>query len=105
MVGLAINSLVSFSVRPLILSVYLGLIFSFLSILGLAYSLAMFASGETVPGWASLSSLLFLLFGILFILLGIVGAYLAEVWRRTSGIPDYFVGEIRTIPNNGKKVT
>lgn len=105
MVGLAINSLVSFSVRPLILSVYLGLIFSFLSILGLGYSLAMFASGETVPGWASLSSLLFLLFGILFILLGIVGAYLAEVWRRTSGIPDYFVGEIRTIPNNGQKVT
>ena len=101
MVSLAMSSLVSFSVRPLILSVYLGIFFSFLSIFGLGYSLFAFANGKTIPGWASLSSLLFLLFGILFILLGIIGTYLAEVWRRTSGIPDYFVGQVQVIPNSG----
>ena len=103
MVRLAMSSLVSFSVRPLILSVYLGLTFSLLSIFGLAYSFFMFANGQTIPGWASLSSLLFLLFGILFILLGIIGAYLAEVWKRTSGIPDYFVGDENFFPNRERK--
>ena len=105
MVRLAMGSLVSFSVRPLILSVYLGLIFSLLSVFGLAYSFFMFANGQTVPGWASLTSLLFLLFGILFILLGIIGAYLAEVWKRTSGIPDYFVGGEKLFPNSNMNVT
>jgi polyisoprenyl-phosphate glycosyltransferase len=105
MVRLAMSSLVSFSVRPLILSVYLGLIFSLLSVFGLTYSFFMFANGQTIPGWASLSSLLFLLFGILFILLGIIGAYLAEVWKRTSGIPDYFVGDVNFFPNREMDVT
>lgn len=103
MVSLALSSLVSFSVRPLILSIYLGLFFSFLSIFGLGYSLFKFANGETIPGWASLSSLLFLLFGILFLLLGIMGSYLAEVWRRTSGIPDYFVGQVQVMPHDSAK--
>lgn len=105
MVRLALSSLVSYSVRPLILSVYLGIIFSLLSVFGLAYSFIMFANGQTVPGWASLSSLLFLLFGILFILLGIVGAYLAEVWKRTSGVPDYFVGDVKFCSNPDSNVT
>jgi glycosyltransferase involved in cell wall biosynthesis len=91
MVGLALRSVVTFSTRPLMISVYLGALFSLLSIFGLTYSVVQFFSGDTVPGWASVSSGLFLLFGILFFLLGITGTYLAEIWRRTSGIPDYFV--------------
>jgi glycosyltransferase involved in cell wall biosynthesis len=91
MIGLALRSVVSFSTRPLMISVYLGTLFSFLSVSGLIYSVIQFFRGDTVPGWASVSSGLFLLFGILFFLLGITGTYLAEIWRRTSGIPDYFV--------------
>ena len=91
MMGLALRSVVSFSTRPLMISVYLGALFSILSIFGLTYSVIQFFNGDTVPGWASVSSGLFLLFGILFFLLGITGTYLAEIWRRTSGIPDYFV--------------
>jgi len=91
MIGLALKSVVSFSARPLMISVYLGALFSLISIFGLTYSVVQFYSGETVPGWASVSSGLFLLFGILFLLLGITGTYVAEIWRRTSGIPDYFV--------------
>ena len=90
MMGLALRSVVSFSTRPLMISVYLGALFSILSIFGLTYSVIQFFNGDTVPGWASVSSGLFLLFGILFFLLGITGTYLAEIWRRTSGIPDYF---------------
>jgi glycosyltransferase involved in cell wall biosynthesis len=91
MMGLAFRSVVSFSTRPLMLSVLLGSVFCLISLLGLTYSVVQFFSGDTVPGWASVSSGLFLLFGILFFLLGITGTYIAEIWRRTSGIPDYFV--------------
>jgi glycosyltransferase involved in cell wall biosynthesis len=91
MMGLAFRSVISFSTRPLMLSVLLGSVFCLISLLGLTYSVVQFFSGDTVPGWASVSSGLFLLFGILFFLLGITGTYIAEIWRRTSGIPDYFV--------------
>jgi len=91
MVQLGVLSVVSFSSRPLIFSVYLGALFSLLSVLGVGYSLVQFAIGNTIPGWASISTVLFLLFGILFFVLGITGTYLAEIWRRTSGIPAYFV--------------
>jgi dolichol-phosphate mannosyltransferase len=91
MISLAFRSVVSFSTKPLMLSVLLGSIFCLISLLGLVYSVVQFFNGVTVPGWASVSSGLFLLFGILFFLLGITGTYLAEIWRRTSGIPDYFI--------------
>ena len=91
MLRLAIRSIVSFSVRPLIFSIYIGLFFSLVSIIGLGYSLLSYVQGNTIPGWASLSSAVLLLFGILFFILGILGTYLGEIWHRTSGMPDYFL--------------
>jgi polyisoprenyl-phosphate glycosyltransferase len=106
MIGLALRSVISFSTRPLMLSVLLGSAFCLISLLGLTYSVVQFFNGDTVPGWASVSSGLFLLFGILFFLLGITGTYIAEIWRRTSGIPDYFVDidsyNTENSPENGE---
>jgi dolichol-phosphate mannosyltransferase len=94
MLSLAILSVISSSLRPLTLSIYLGLIFSGLSVLGLIYSIFTYFNGDTSTGWASIVSTLFLMFGILFLVLGIISAYLGMVWRKTSGIPEYFVSDI-----------
>jgi glycosyltransferase involved in cell wall biosynthesis len=91
MLSLAILSVISTSLRPLTLSIYLGLIFSGLSVLGLMYSIFTYFNGDTSAGWASIVSTLFLMFGILFLVLGIISAYLAMIWRKTSGIPEYFI--------------
>lgn len=94
MMGLATLSVISSSLRPLTLSIYLGLIFSGISVLGLTYSILTYFNSDTSTGWASIVSTLFLMFGILFLVLGIISAYVAMIWRKTSGIPEYFVNEI-----------
>ena len=94
MMGLAVLSVISSSLRPLTLSIYLGLVFSGISILGLTYSIFTYFNSDTSTGWASIVSTLFLMFGILFLVLGIISAYVAMIWRKTSGIPEYFVNEI-----------
>lgn len=79
MIGLLVSSTVSFSTKPLWISVQLGLVFGLLSLLGIIYTIAMFFSGQTVPGWASTSSAVLLLFSINFFVLGVIGLYLGEL--------------------------
>jgi len=79
MLGLLVTSTVSFSTRPLWLSIQLSMIFGVLAASSLVYILAMFFSGQTVPGWASTSSALLGLFSINFFILGVFGLYLGEL--------------------------
>jgi dolichol-phosphate mannosyltransferase len=79
MIGLLVTSTVSFSTKPLWISIQLGLLFGLLSLLGIFYTVSMFFSGETVPGWASTSSAVLLLFSINFLILGVLGLYLGEL--------------------------
>ncbi len=79
MVGLLVSSTVSFSTKPLWVSVQLGLAFGLLSLFGIIYTVAMFFSGETVPGWTSTASAVLLLFSINFFVLGVIGLYLGEL--------------------------
>lgn len=81
MLGLATSSVVSFSIRPLFFSVQLGLIFGAISIFGLLYTLVTYLNGGTVPGWASTSSAILLMFAINFLVLGVFGMYLGELIR------------------------
>ncbi|MEY4962412.1 MAG: hypothetical protein RLZZ249_1109 [Actinomycetota bacterium] len=79
MIGLLVTSTVSFSTKPLWISIQLGLLFGLLSLLGIFYTVSMFFSGQTVPGWASTSSAVLLLFSINFLVLGVLGLYLGEL--------------------------
>lgn len=79
MIGLLVSSTVSFSTKPLWISIQLGLLFGLLSLLGILYTITMFFSGQTVPGWASTSSAVLLLFSINFFVLGVIGLYLGEL--------------------------
>jgi len=46
-----------------------------------------------VPGWTSTIGFMLLLFGILFVLLGIIGLYLARIHRALQGRPLFIVAE------------
>ena len=88
---MAAQSMLSFSTRPLKLGIWLGLLTSALSFLELAYALWMTARGDTVPGWASTLGVLSLLFGLLFLMLGILGLYLANIYTILQQRPHFVV--------------
>ena len=80
---------VSFSTVPLRLGIWAGLATSALAFAEILYILVQVARGETVPGWASVLTLVSFMFGVLFILLGILGTYLASIHQAIRNRPAY----------------
>lgn len=92
MVRLSTQGLVSFSTVPLRLGLWAGLLTSAPACAGILYLLVRSARGETVPGWAAALTVMSFLFGVLFILLGILGTYLASIHQALRNRPVYLVG-------------
>ena len=61
MVSFALDGITSFSVKPLKLISSLGILVSFLSVLGLVYALASHAMGRAVSGWTAIVCSIWLL--------------------------------------------
>jgi hypothetical protein len=93
MIRLAVSAIVSFSVVPLRLGVGLGLLTAAGAFGYLLFVLASALAGRTVPGWASAVGITTLLFGIQFILIGLLGEYLGRVHLALKRRPPYLVSE------------
>lgn len=86
------DGMVSFSARPLYWAFAFGVTVAALSIAYGVYAVYVrFAYATSVPGWASLAVLTSFLFGLLFILLGLIGAYLGAIHTELKGRPRYIV--------------
>ncbi len=94
MVRLAWHGITSFSVVPLRLGIILGFTTSLLAFAELAYAIiAKLFLGVTVPGWASAVGVVSLLFGVLFILLGIVGEYVGRIMIEVQQRPRFLISQ------------
>ncbi len=93
MVNLSVESLVGFTTKPLTLSIRLGLVISALAVAGFVYVVVTYFTGHPSEGWASLLSTVLLMFGILFVVLGVFGLYLGAVLRSVRAHPAYVVVE------------
>lgn len=93
MLRFARTGLVAFSTRPLRIGIGLGLLTSLVSFAYLIYIVVQFFRGATVPGWASTLGLLSLLFGVLFVMLGIIGGYVGHIYVMLQNRPAYVVLE------------
>ena len=98
--GFAGTAIVSFSTMPLKLGIWLGIITSMLAFLELAYILIQYARGVTPPGWASTVGIVALLFGVLFVILGINGMYLSRIHGALQGRPKFIIAEVTARPFN-----
>jgi len=91
---LAVNTIISFSEKPLRLTIKLGLFISFLSLLFGIYILYRYFHGDIqVIGWPSVILSLWFLAGIIIFILGIVGLYIGKTFERTKNRPLYIVTE------------
>lgn len=94
MLKLAWNGITSFSIVPLRLGIFIGILTSFIAFMEIIYAvLIRLFTDSAVPGWASAISILSFLFGILFILLGIVGEYIGRILIEVRQRPRFLVAE------------
>lgn len=92
MVKLAWNGITSFSIVPLRLGIFLGFITSLIAFAEIIYAIGVkIFTDSAVPGWASAVSVLSFLFGVLFILLGVVGEYIGRILVEVRQRPRYLI--------------
>lgn len=94
MLALGAEGVLRFSTKPLRAATYLGLATCALSLTYLVYVLVIRLFGhDFVTGWASVAGLMALIGGIQLLVVGILGEYVAVVFERQIGRPDYVVSE------------
>ncbi|KJS06495.1 MAG: b-glycosyltransferase [Flavobacteriales bacterium BRH_c54] len=92
---LAINTILTFSDKPLRLTVKMGVLLSFLSVIAAITLVIMYLLGDyRTDGWASLALLLSFFSGAIISVLGMVGLYVGKIFESVKNRPTYIVNEI-----------
>lgn len=94
MLGLALDGITSFSVKPIYGIVYLGVIFVFISVLIGIYVLYSLISGTAEHGWASLMLSIWFVGGVVLLSIGAVGLYIGKIYKEVKRRPLYNVKEV-----------
>lgn len=94
MLGLALDGITSFSVKPIYGILYLGVAFVFISILIGCYVLYSLISGTAEHGWASLMLSVWFVGGVVLLSIGAVGLYIGKIYKEVKRRPLYNVEEV-----------
>jgi glycosyltransferase involved in cell wall biosynthesis len=94
MLRIAINVILTFSDKPLKLTIKFGLLISFFSLLyGFYLVIHSYYVAIPVEGWLSLIVTVWFLFGVTMIVLGVMGLYIGRILEETKDRPLYIIEE------------
>lgn len=93
MINFSIDAVTGFSLKPLRMIILLGLVTSVMSFLAFTYSIYQWIFLNTVPGWASLMTVICLIGCVQIICLGVVGEYVGRTFTETKKRPLYLIEE------------
>ncbi len=106
MLRFAIDGILSFSTKPLQMSVGMGFICALLSILGIFYALYLrLFTNVWVEGWTALMIAVLFIGGIQLISVGILGEYVGRIYNEIKRRPLYVVQEYLGFPNSGPVIS
>jgi glycosyltransferase involved in cell wall biosynthesis len=93
----SLDGIVSFSVKPLIVSSLLGILFCLFAFLGMVFIIVRwFMFGDPVAGWASTATIVLFVGGIQLFCTGILGQYLAKSYMEGKHRPIFIIKESST---------
>lgn len=93
MMNFAVDGITSFSVKPVRMILYSGIIFLLISFLILVYVLYSLFAGKAVPGWSSLILSIWFVGGCILVAIGVVGEYIGKIYIETKDRPRYNIEE------------
>jgi dolichol-phosphate mannosyltransferase len=96
MIKLSVDGMTSFSIKPLKITSYLGVLSSIAGFLYMIYVLYLRVfTANTVTGWASAIIIQLFFSGITLIMLGIIGEYVGRIHDESKNRPIYIIREKR----------
>lgn len=93
MIALAWNGVSSMSIKPLRFVTACGFIIFFITMLFSAYALYSYLFRDTVVGWASIVLPMYFLGGIQLLCIGLIGEYIANIYKEIKNRPRYIIDE------------
>lgn len=94
LLGLWLNGFTAFSVKPLRMASFLGVLFAAFGFLFVTYILiATLFFGATTQGWASLMSMLLIIGGTLMMMIGLLGEYVGRIYLNGNKAPQFVIRE------------
>lgn len=95
MLSFAWDGITSFSTAPLRLITILGITSSIISLVGIIWVLSIrLVSDLAIPGWASILLPLLFIGSVQLLSLGVIGEYLAKLYKEVKHRPKYHISEI-----------
>jgi glycosyltransferase involved in cell wall biosynthesis len=102
LLGLWLNMFLNFSIKPLRLSVYVGLIVSCLSVLALGFIFVdkVWITPDLTLGIPTVLGCIVFFSGVQLMILGLVGEYLGRLYLDQTGTPQYIVRSVTRIESS-----
>ena len=91
MLGLAWEGISSFSIVPVRMVTFAGIMVFLISVIMLVYSLIRHAIGATIVGWSSLMVSVWMIGGLVLLGTGIIGEYIGKIYLETKARPRYII--------------
>lgn len=99
-----IRGITAFSVAPLYLSFYLGLLSCLFAVTLILYALYIKLTGSGAPGAPGLLIAISLFCGSILFSNGLIGLYIARIYNEVKGRPQYIVEEIIDVKENTRSM-
>ena len=94
LMALWINGFTAFSVKPLRIATYMGLISAFFGLLYAIYAVINKFINPAAPlGWTSMIIILLVLGGMILAVLGLIGEYIGRIYISMNNSPQYVIRE------------
>lgn len=91
MLHFALDGITSFSIAPIHLIMYLGIITVIVSLICMIYTLVEKFTGHVVSGWSSLMISIWLLGGIQLISISVIGEYIGKIFSEVKRRPRFTI--------------
>jgi glycosyltransferase involved in cell wall biosynthesis len=95
-----LNGFTSFSIKPLRISTFIGLIIALFGFIFMIYAIVhKLLHPEINAGWASLMAMLTMLGGVILFVLGMIGEYIGRVYISMNQLPQYVIRDSKNLSN------
>lgn len=92
--SLWLNGFTAFSVKPLEISAWIGVIFAVIGLLGsITTVIRKLQHPEIAAGWSSIISILLIIGGMIMLMLGLIGEYIGRIYICINKAPQYVIKE------------
>lgn len=110
MLALAVDGITSLSVKPIRIITVIGILVSIVSFLGVVWAVVSSFLGNTVPGWASMTTILCFMGGVQLLSIGVIGEYIGKIYLETKARPRFTIASsvgmskrIKNLSTNSKQ--